>query len=283
MSNRIGILGCGWLGTPLAESLLEKGNRVRGSTTREEKVNQLSQKGIEAGVLRLGEREIEGNPEPFLKGLDCLVVNIPPGLRKDSRADFTARIRLLETYLQQAAIPHLVFVSSTSVYGASQERVTEADPPMPDSQTGRQMLEAEKVLLGNTARTTQILRPGGLIGSDRHPVFTLSGKHIPSGGNERINLVRRQDLLQILSLLIANPSLPGIFNAVFPEHPSKREYYTREAIHFGISPPVYGDSPAPPKGKKVSGPALKALGYSFAHSIWTPDLPSHPGDIERED
>lgn len=272
MSKSVGVLGCGWLGTPLAETLLASGNRVRGSTTREEKIKSLLEKGIEARLLRLGDREIEGNPEEFLEGLDCLVVNIPPGIRKDPEADFTSRVRLLETCLQKAAIPHLVFVSSTSVYGASQGSVTEADHPLPDSQTGEQLLEAEKILLDNSSRTTQILRPGGLIGPDRHPVFTLSGKNINSDGSERVNLIRREDLLPVLQLLIANPNLSGTFNAVFPEHPSKHEYYTKEADHFGIPPPVYRDIPGQLKGKKVACPNLNALGYSFAHSIWSSEL-----------
>jgi len=269
LNKTIGVLGCGWLGTPLAEILLASGNRVRGSTTREEKVNALLEKGIDARVLRLGDHEIEGNPGEFLDGLDCLVVNIPPGIRRDSKADFISRIRLLETHLQMAAVPQLVFVSSTSVYGAFQGSVTEADHPLPDSQTGEQLLEAENILLENTARTTQILRPGGLTGPDRHPVFTLSGKNINSDGSERVNLIRQEDLLPVLELLIANPNLPGTFNAVFPEHPSKQEYYTKEANYFGIAPPVYRDSPGHLKGKKVACPALKALGYSFAHSIWS--------------
>lgn len=272
MSKTIGVLGCGWLGTPLAETLLASGNRVRGSTTREEKITSLLEKGVEARVLRLGDREIEGNTEEFLEGLDCLVVNIPPGIRRDPKADFISRIGLLETCLQKAAIPHLVFVSSTSVYGASQGRVTEADHPLPDSQTGEQLLEAENILLENTARTTQILRPGGLIGPNRHPVFALSGKNINSDGGERVNLVRQEDLLPVLELLIANPNLSGTFNAVYPEHPSKHEYYTKEAHHFGIAPPAYRDSLGRLRGKKIACPALEALGYSFAHSIWSSEL-----------
>ena len=272
MSKTIGILGCGWLGTPLAETLLASGNRVRGSTTREEKINSLLEKGIEARVLRLGDQEIEGNPGEFLEGLECIVVNIPPGIRSDPKADFISRIRLLETRLQKAATPHLVFISSTSVYGASQGSVTEADNPLPDSQTGEQLLEAEKILLANTTRTTQVLRPGGLIGPDRHPVFTLSGKNINSDGGERVNLVRQEDLLPVLELLIANPDLSGTFNAVFPEHPSKYEYYTKEANHFGIAPPLYRDRPGRLRGKKIACPALKALGYTFTHSIWSSEL-----------
>lgn len=238
--------------------------------------------GVQARVLHLGEREIQGNIQGFLEGLDCLIVNIPPGLRKAPGTNFTARIRVLEACLKQAGTPHVVFVSSTSVYGASQTRVSETDPAEPDSQTGRQLLEAERILLTNSARTTQVLRPGGLLGPDRHPVFTLQGRHFPSGGNERVNLIRREEVLLILELLIENPSLSGIYNAVFPEHPAKRNYYTREAAHFGIPPPVYGDVPASPSGKRVCCPAVQALGYSFVHSIWTPELQSGPGADNAE-
>ena len=277
MNKTIGVLGCGWLGTPLAESLIRKGYGVRGSTTREEKVASLLQKNIEARVLRLGETDIKGDIRSFLEGLDALVVNIPPGMRANSNADFTARIQVLESYLQKAGTPHLVFVSSTSVYGDAQENVGETDLPLPDSQTGRHLLEAETILRSNTARSTQILRPGGLLGTDRHPIFSLSGKQLTSDGNARVNLVRRQDVLRILELLIANPANTGVFNAVFPEHPSKREFYTTEASYFGIPPPCYIEKPGRTKGKEIHSRALQEMGYRFTNSIWTQNPNSKPG------
>lgn len=269
MSKTIGILGCGWLGTPLAESLIQKGNRVKGSTTSSKKVIALSEKGIEAQIIRLGESEIEGDITGFLTELDALVLNIPPGLRSNPKTDFTARVRLLESHLQKAEIPHLIFVSSTSVYGNSQENVCESDQPLPDSETGRQLLQSEAYLLSNTSRTTQIVRPGGLLGPDRHPVFSLSGKSLESDGNDRVNLIHLLDLLKILEILITQDSTAKIYNAVFPDHPSKRDFYTREASHFGIPPPSWSDPSGPPRGKKVACRALRAIGYSFSHSIWT--------------
>ena len=40
MNNKIALIGCGWLGLPLAKSLLKKGYQVAGSTTSVEKLSQ---------------------------------------------------------------------------------------------------------------------------------------------------------------------------------------------------------------------------------------------------
>ena len=41
MNQRISILGCGWLGLPLAVELISKGYKVNGSTTSMTKVREL--------------------------------------------------------------------------------------------------------------------------------------------------------------------------------------------------------------------------------------------------
>jgi predicted dinucleotide-binding enzyme len=46
--NTISILGCGWLGKPLALAFLTKNMKVKGSTTSSEKILPLSNTGIEA-------------------------------------------------------------------------------------------------------------------------------------------------------------------------------------------------------------------------------------------
>ncbi len=50
---QISILGCGWLGVPLAESLIKKGFSIKGSTTSEEKIEILTKKGIEAFLISI--------------------------------------------------------------------------------------------------------------------------------------------------------------------------------------------------------------------------------------
>ena len=46
--HKIGILGCGWLGFPLAEILIKKGFDVKGTSTSLEKVEQLNKIGVKS-------------------------------------------------------------------------------------------------------------------------------------------------------------------------------------------------------------------------------------------
>ncbi|MDC1274067.1 SDR family NAD(P)-dependent oxidoreductase, partial [Flavobacteriaceae bacterium] len=40
--DKIGIIGCGWLGLPLAKSLISNNYKVKGSTTRKNKLTVLN-------------------------------------------------------------------------------------------------------------------------------------------------------------------------------------------------------------------------------------------------
>ncbi|RZJ28768.1 MAG: short-chain dehydrogenase, partial [Flavobacterium sp.] len=53
--TEISILGCGWLGLPLAKSLIQKGYSVKGSTTSENKVDVLQANNIDPFVISLSE------------------------------------------------------------------------------------------------------------------------------------------------------------------------------------------------------------------------------------
>ena len=269
LNKRIGILGCGWLGTPLATSLLEKGYEIRGTTTRDEKRFHLEELGIHSYQIYLSEAGVRGPIESFLRGLDCLVVDIPPGLRNQPDADFVARIRHLEEMVQQTGIPRLLFVSSTSVFGSGQGTVSEDSAPEPDSNSGRQLLEVEKILLSNPTRQTLIVRLGGLLGPDRHPVRHLSGREIDSGGNLAVNLIRLGDALGVLQHLVSDPEAAGVYHGVYPEHPCRREYYSSEAKFFNMAPPRFKDKPGPVSGKQVRPERLLKAGFVFSHPIFS--------------
>ena len=73
----ITILGCGWLGLPLAQTLVKEGYSVKGSTTREEKLEVLQDAGVEPYLVRL-EPEVTGDDVVAFLQSDILVVNIPP-------------------------------------------------------------------------------------------------------------------------------------------------------------------------------------------------------------
>ena len=67
MTKNIGILGCGWLGLPLAKKLIEKGYSVNGTTTSSNKLKVLQNAGINPFTVRLSETGIEGDIEGFFQ------------------------------------------------------------------------------------------------------------------------------------------------------------------------------------------------------------------------
>ncbi len=53
MKNNISILGCGWLGLPLALTLKKNGYSIKGSTTSEIKVKLLNNYGVQPFIIDL--------------------------------------------------------------------------------------------------------------------------------------------------------------------------------------------------------------------------------------
>ncbi|WP_317163853.1 Rossmann-fold NAD(P)-binding domain-containing protein [Flavobacterium phycosphaerae] len=75
--EKISILGCGWLGLPLAKSLLAKGFAIKGSTTSTAKIPILENAGIEAFQIEVKETAIQGEIASFLADSEILIIDIP--------------------------------------------------------------------------------------------------------------------------------------------------------------------------------------------------------------
>lgn len=270
---QISILGCGWLGLPLAEQLIDKGYRVKGSTTSKSKLQTLKEKGIDPYLVTLKEGGIEGDAEEFLSGSELLIIDIPPGLRRDPSRDYPG---LLKNFLKIAAdstgIQHILYISSTSVF-PNQDRVfTEDDTFEPDTPTGKQLRTAEQMILNDRDRKNTVLRFAGLIGSDRHPVRMLSQRSGLKGGSDRINLIHRKDCIRLITKIISRACWGRTLHGVAPYHPSKKEYYTAMAHKMQLAPPQYeGSGLKSLTGKEISGD-LTAVLLDFKYSQKTPGL-----------
>jgi len=83
--KNISILGCGWLGFPLAETLFRGGYLVKGSTTSKEKIHFLGKTGIKPFQIVLKDTEITGEISSFLEKAEILIIDIPPKLRGDKK------------------------------------------------------------------------------------------------------------------------------------------------------------------------------------------------------
>lgn len=276
--KKIAILGCGWLGLPLAKSLLSKGYKVKGSTTSESKLELLKNAGISPFQIQLEENQIIGNIEDFLKETDVLVIDIPPGLRRETSASnemtFVSKIKTLIPFIEKSGVQKVIFASSTSVYGDSFPivEITEETKPNPDTESGKQLVIAEKLLQSNSNFKTTVIRFGGLLGDDRHPVKFLAGRTNVENPDAPVNMIQREDCIGVIekALDFARDDKwewNQNFNAVAPQHPTRKAYYHKKAENLNLPLPTFAEN-SESKGKIISSEKVETiLGYSFQKEI----------------
>lgn len=265
----ISILGCGWLGLPLAKALINEGHTVKGSTTSREKVIHLQEEQILPYQIKLFAEGIQGDIDAFLSKSEILIVDIPPGLRRDPETDFTGKIEELLKHLNKSNIKNVLFVSSTSVYKDTEDFpvYTETSAPNGNSPAAVEIIAAEKLLSENGNFRTTIVRFGGLLGADRHPVNMLSGRTGIKYPKAPVNLIRQEDCIEIIQKIIEKEAWGTIFNGVFPEHPEKEAYYSQKATQNSLPAPEY-DQKAVSKGKIIASERLEeVLDFKFMHKI----------------
>ena len=269
---KISILGCGWLGLPLAKALLKKGFSVNGSTTTSEKIPVLENAGVLPFLINvtlsavegsLDSKSVSGTIETFLQESSTLIIDIPPKLRGINKESFVGKIELLIPFIEKSSVENVIFVSSTSVYGEENDIVTEESPLNPATESGKHLVEAEQLLQSNDNFKTTVLRFGGLIGEDRHPVKFLAARENIDNPDSPINLIHQEDCIGIILKIIQNDSWNETFNAVTPFHPSRSTYYAQKAAALNLVLPKFNHGNTS-VGKTISSDKIEImLNYSF--------------------
>jgi nucleoside-diphosphate-sugar epimerase len=266
--KQISILGCGWLGFPLAKSLINNGFIVNGSTTSLAKISVLENAKIIPFQIELLEEKIVGEIDVFLKNSSVLIVDIPPKLRSNSSENFVQKIKTLIPFIEKSTVKKVLFVSSTSVYSDDNSLINEDSKPQPETESGKQLLEAEHFLQNNSNFQTTVIRFGGLIGEDRHPIKFLAGRKNIENPYAPINLIHQEDCIGIIEEILLQAQKDKfewnqIFNAVVPYHPTRKEYYTQKAIEMHLALPEFDDS-KPSIGKTILSKKVETiLKYKF--------------------
>lgn len=250
MNKKVSILGCGWLGKPLAIDLINNGYIVKGSTTSPQKIEVLISVGIEPFIIDISTRE---NDRTFFLNTEVLIIPIT----SKSSTDFSYLI----TQIEKANIKKVIFISSTSVYENANEIVTEETPTKTTA-----LSEIEELFRSNTSFKTTILRFGGLFGYNRNPGnFFKSGKIIdnPEGF---INFIHQDDCIQIIKKIISKNCWGETFNACADDHPKRRDFYKKVIKKAGRSTPQFNEE-ATNDYKIVNSEKLKKLlDYSFKYA-----------------
>ncbi len=277
LMKKISILGCGWLGLPLAKSLIEKGFSIKGSTTSEEKLQVLQNAGIQPFLISIKFDKVVGDVVNFLNESDILIIDIPPDLRSGNTESFIEKMKQSIPFLEKSSIKKIIFVSSTSVYSGfnlstdfvteEQFKVYETTIAVPENESGKQLLASEKILQANKNFETTIIRFGGLIGEDRNPTKFLAGRKNIDNPLSPINFIHQIDCIGIIEKIIETNSWNQIYNGVAPFHPTRKDYYTMKAAKMGLEIPEFDES-KPSFGKIVSSLKVeKLLNYQFSNLL----------------
>ena len=260
----VSILGCGWLGEPLALALKEAGFSVRGSVRKPEAITALSEKGIEPHLIDIAP-EVNAEREDEFFSSDVLFINFPPERRDDIETYHEKQIVNLINAIPNPRGKMVIFASSTSVYPNTNGVVREEDSLHPDKPSGKALLHVERLLMNNSEFDTTVIRFAGLIGYDRSPIKSIKKKKLVLNPDCPLNLIHRDDCVGIVRRIIDLGVRNTVLNAACDEHPTRREYYSREARKYGIPPPLF-ETENPPQYKIVSNEKLKrTLGYRLIY------------------
>lgn len=260
------IIGCGWIGTKLATTLISQNINVFGTTRSAEKASSLRSLGIEPIIFDL---EKEDAIQTDLPKVDAVVISISPG-RGNQRSQYPKHIQKLSKLLASTN-QQVVMYSSTSAYKERMGIVTESDA-LPDPKSDNVILAAESELK-TIIPDSIILRLGGLFGSDRHPVKYLAGREGISSGDAPVNLVHREDVIAATISVMSQKAKNEIFNVCSDHHPTKKELYTKLAEKSGLEIPSFDSGGS--DEKLVDGSRIKKeLGFVYKQNdlfAYTPD------------
>tara|TARA_B100001057_G_scaffold479849_1_gene551997 strand:+ start:194 stop:1000 length:807 start_codon:yes stop_codon:yes gene_type:complete len=257
----IAILGAGWLGSVLAEKYIENNHNVIISTTSSEKQSLFFKKGLNTMLIEVTKEKIIGDYN-FFNGIDLLIITIPPMFRKNRKIKYVEIMERIIEKIVSFGIKKVIYTSSTSVYGFQKNTIIEKSKTDPLTDTAKKILLCEKKLLENSSFESCIIRMGGLIGPNRHPIFSLSGKQNLPDPKSPINFIHQKDAVGITLFLSEEWNGNEIFNAVTPYHPSRKDYYTNISKIAKVDPPKF-EKKGKIRGEISSSKLLKLTNYRF--------------------
>jgi hypothetical protein len=248
----ITVIGCGWLGLPLGISLIEKGHVVFGSAQTIEKVESLTNLGLNGFLY--SEDNVANIPNEA-KLSEILIINFPPS----KSSDYAKQIHdLIDQFSLHTKV---IFTSSTSVY-------KDIDGPIDEqgeiNETHPVSLAEQSVINSNHAYC--IFRLAGLIDENRHPINFLSGRETQNAIG-KVNLVHKIDVISAIETQLTSNKWNSVYNVCSSEHPTRINYYTQCAKFKGLPHPIFNSKGT--MGKEISSQKLiESLGFQFTQSIF---------------
>jgi nucleoside-diphosphate-sugar epimerase len=271
--NRVGIVGCGWLGKALARTLISEGVDVIATRSNLANCADLIAKGVNAKPLALPSPQPELNAHEVFN-CQSIVIAITPQFRA-GRVDYPDKVKQLILAAEQSGnVEHIILLSSSAIYNGLSGNVTENSSLDFSADKVTLLHHAEQAVLAFNSNAkvqrSHVLRLSGLVGDDRHPGKFLAGKStIAINTNAKVNLIHQQDAVGIISALLNSKIDSGIFNGVSQTQASKQHYYQVAAKALAMPKLVFTSNSHVETARTVKGDKVQQLlSYQFVY----PDL-----------
>ncbi|WP_199437350.1 NAD(P)H-binding protein [Vibrio owensii] len=266
MANTL-IVGAGWLGTPLAQTLIDQGHQVTVTRRSQTRLDEFPLTSVQPALLDLNEPHSQQQLIELVEQhqIERIVGAFPPGFRKGNGQEYAQQWQRLVSAAKQSCVNKLLMVSSTTVYPNLAVDMKEEDATLALAQTNehfsdnaRIMLQAEQYVI-DSGIDYAIVRCSGLIGSDRHPSrFAMRLKQVSR--KAPANMVHQNDAVAATAFAL-NQIDNQVVNATTPNTVSKAEFYqaaiTQSDLDIAL-PPVTETA-----DKRILADKLVALGYQF--------------------
>lgn len=261
--KKVGIIGLGWLGLPLAEKLAMDEYQVIGSTTRDEKAQKLSKEAYGVVTLHL-------NPHPMGKGFnsifesETLIIAFPPKSRSQAPEFYFQQLAFLKKLIEQSKVKRVLFISSTGIYPKEGRKMEyDEEDEITKTTTGNStLLEAERIISEKRAYELTIIRMGGLMGKDRIVGKYFEGKENVDGSSS-VNYIHQDDAVRLCQWVIEENQWEELFNGVAPNHPSKKDMIEKTSRDFRFDQPKSYSNQEEMEQRIISSEKLIDYGFEF--------------------
>jgi nucleoside-diphosphate-sugar epimerase len=278
------ILGCGYIGTALAERALREGAKVSALTRNQASGAVLGSLGVSVTIADLAGDDWH---RQWPDGADAVVVCIGSGGPSEAeyRRSYVDGIGSAQRWLQGLPNPPAVgiFTSSTSVYPQGEGVVVDEQADTAGTSAhGAILLEAEARWRTAGVSRTCILRLAGIYGPDRHQLLDQirAGAIGMRGGRQRLNLAHRDDIVSAILAAggLSTEARGAVYNVSDGAPAPREEVITWLSRRLGKPMPVLADlgrrTGEPVRDRVISNAALQA------DTGWRPAFPDFRAGYE---
>jgi nucleoside-diphosphate-sugar epimerase len=266
------ILGCGYVGLRTARRLQHLG--PLHVTTRSQDKLLLVQKEFPASLLSTSDLPALSR---LLVKAKILVVTIGASHASEYQSAYLdTALHIKEAICQNSSLTHVLYTSSTSVYGDAQGKiVTEESSTLATSEQGKILIKTEQVFLSlnNTSTKVVIFRLPEIYGPSRslkERVQKLQGKKAPGDGSQFASLIHVDDIVGAIAFALEH-NLQGIYNLCSDDHLSRKALYQMLCSHYDL-PDIQWDptllSIHRSGSKQVSNQKIKSAGFRLEHPTY---------------